>query len=209
MPHPLRILLLDDEPFVHTLLRLLLAATTDLALVSETANIAAVTELCVRTKPHVLLLGGGNATLIHEVALLAQQACQEIRIVALLNATDPHPLPSISLAGYCFKDEINESIVYLLRAIAAGATWVSGGVATRLRTQAHEPSHNALIQSHLTPAEQQVYGLLGCGWSNQQIANHLHFTRQTVRNHSSQIYKKLGMNRTELIVQFQANLKKI
>ena len=59
MSHPLRILLLDDDPLVRTTLCLLLATTVDLVLVGETANIAALPELCVQIKPHILLLGGG------------------------------------------------------------------------------------------------------------------------------------------------------
>lgn len=207
MIQSLRILLLGDDPLVHTTLRLLLATTVDLALVGETANVAVLTELCTQTKPHILLLGGGNASLIHEVALLAQQACPQTRVVALLNSTDPHPLSSTPLAGYCFKDEINESILHLLRAIAAGATWVSGGVAARLCAQASELSYTH-PHADLTPVEQEVYVLLGRGWSNGQIVAHLHCTEQTVRNYSSRIYKKLGINRAELIVQFQSNLKK-
>ena len=94
-----------------------------------------------------------------------------------------------------------------MRAIATGATWVSGGVAARLRAQASalpEP----YLHPELTPVEQEVYALLGRGWSNKQIVAHLHCTEQTVRNYCSHIYKKLGINRAELIVQFQNNLKK-
>ena len=153
------------------------------------------------------IAGVGNTALIHEIALLTQQVCPQTRIVALLDSTDPHPLPSTPLAGYCFKDEINESILHLLRAIAAGATWVSGGVAARLCAQASELSYTH-PHADLTPVEQEVYVLLGRGWSNGQIVAHLHCTEQTVRNYSSRIYKKLGINRAELIVQFQSNLKK-
>ena len=107
----------------------------------------------------------------------------------------------------CFKAEINEAIVHLLRAVALGATWVSGGVAARLRTQVVE-RYGECPHTGLTPVEQEVYILMGRGWSNKQIAAHLHCTQQTVCNYSSHIYKKLGINRMELIVEFQSNLKK-
>ena len=103
--------------------------------------------------------GGGNSSLIHEIALLAQQACPQTRVVALLNSMDPHPLSSTPLAGYCFKDEINESILHLLRAIAAGATWVSGGVAARLRDQASalpEPCLSAILNLKLGRVRREV-----------------------------------------------------
>ena len=60
MIHPLRILLLDDEPLIHTTLRILLGATTDLLLVGATANVVELPNLCTQTELHILLLGGGT-----------------------------------------------------------------------------------------------------------------------------------------------------
>lgn len=207
MLHPIRILLLVDRPLVRAALRELFASTVDLHLVGETANIAALPTICTQAQPHILLLNVSNATLLAEIVLLIQQAFPKIRVVALLNPDDDLALKGQALACSCYISEIDTALVHLLRAAAIGSTWVTGRVITRLSLSAHTPS-DALALGALTPRERQVCFLLGCGWSNQQIAAHLHCTQQSVRNYSSHVYKKLKRNRKALVAHFQHTGKK-
>ncbi|MCX6050630.1 MAG: hypothetical protein NT075_36530 [Chloroflexi bacterium] len=154
MFHPLRILLLDDEPLIHTTIRILLGKSPDFELVEATANIAELPASCTRTKPHILLLGGGSSSLTHEVSLIVEQACPQTQIILLLNASDPRPLPAVRVAGCCFKHEINEGLPHLLRAIAAGMTWVSGGVAAR--SDAVKSSQDTLLLGFVDTVENKV-----------------------------------------------------
>ena len=53
----------------------------------------------------------------------------------------------------------------------------------------------------LSPRERQIVTLLANGCSNQEIANRLGLRLQTVKNHLSRIYRKLGVpNRVQLAV---------
>lgn len=96
----------------------------------------------------------------------------------------------------------------MLRAVASGATWVSGGVVRSLLTSSGADNGFAGNETQLTSSEQRVATLLARGWSNAQIATELNWTPQTVRNYISRIYHKLGANRSELIANFQQNLQK-
>ena len=52
-----------------------------------------------------------------------------------------------------------------------------------------------------SPRERQIVTLLANGCSNQEIANRLGLRLQTVKNHLSRIYRKLGVpNRVQLAV---------
>ena len=52
-----------------------------------------------------------------------------------------------------------------------------------------------------SPRERQIATLLANGCSNQEIANRLGLRLQTVKNHLSRIYRKLGVpNRVQLAV---------
>jgi len=52
-----------------------------------------------------------------------------------------------------------------------------------------------------SPRERQIVTLLSSGCSNQEIANRLGLRLQTVKNHLSRIYRKLGVpNRVQLAV---------
>lgn len=53
----------------------------------------------------------------------------------------------------------------------------------------------------LTPRERDVMSLLRLGWTNRQIADRLCITQQTVRNHVTNILRKLrARNRTHAVV---------
>ncbi len=58
------------------------------------------------------------------------------------------------------------------------------------------PGHAAqsLVGSLLTPREQEVFPLLQRGRSNAEIALHLHVGVETIRTHSRNIYRKLGVS---------------
>ena len=52
-----------------------------------------------------------------------------------------------------------------------------------------------------SPRERQIATLLANGCSNQEIANRLGLRLQTVKNHLSRVYRKLGVpNRVQLAV---------
>lgn len=67
---------------------------------------------------------------------------------------------------------------------------------TSSRRQATQPA-----PIHFSPRERQVVRLIMEGHSNQDIASALGLRIQTVKNHLSRIYRKLGLpNRVQLAV---------
>jgi DNA-binding CsgD family transcriptional regulator len=60
----------------------------------------------------------------------------------------------------------------------------------------------------LTPREREIRALVAQGSRNQEIAQHLGISPQTVKNHLANIFAKLGVNRRQLAAQIarQADL---
>ena len=65
------------------------------------------------------------------------------------------------------------------------------GVFGLLSGTALEP---AAPQPHLTPRQAEVLKLLGQGRSTKQIADELHLSTETVRNHIRHLFRALGVN---------------
>lgn len=60
-------------------------------------------------------------------------------------------------------------------------------------------SDKANLLQLLTPREREVLTLLAQGYTNIEIAECLHISRHTVKNHVSNIYRKLQMDdRTQI-----------
>lgn len=53
----------------------------------------------------------------------------------------------------------------------------------------------------LTPREQEILALVARGYRNQEIAEHLGISLQTVKDHLANSFAKLGVNRRQLAVQ--------
>lgn len=76
---------------------------------------------------------------------------------------------------------------------------------TENRKQAQTPqtpgAYTALVEP-LSPRELEILRLIGQGYTNQEIAEHLVVTLHTVKKHSSNIYSKLGVrNRTQAVAR--------
>jgi DNA-binding NarL/FixJ family response regulator len=76
--------------------------------------------------------------------------------------------------------------------------------AVRRVWQGHEVFAEAPLDSPLSDREQEVLSLIATGSTNKEIAGRLHLSPHTVKEHTSAIYRKLGVrNRAEATRQAQ------
>jgi DNA-binding NarL/FixJ family response regulator len=76
-------------------------------------------------------------------------------------------------------------------------TWCSQAVIEKLAQlrQPRPPSASQVELSDLTPREREVLGLICEGRSDEDISDALELSRNTVRNHVSSVYMKIGVHR--------------
>ncbi len=192
----IRVAVVDDHPHVAIALRALLDKTPDLRLVAEASRGSEVFALVQRTHPHVLLLD-----LLLEPQFDALSAVRDLRAnfphlrVCLLSAhlepTFVHDLLEAGVCGYILKDDDYVTrIETIIRDLAEGRLYLS--------PQAHEALAQATYQvgdrELLTERERDILRLAQRGLPNPQIAQALHLSPGTVRNHLSAIYRKLGVH---------------
>lgn len=150
-------------------------------------------------------MGGGDLSLFHEISLLIHTVIPQPRLLALLPTLPAPPLAellTIPLQGCCFKAEVNENLLHILRAVAGGATSFSRAV---LVSHSVPTIHAVLAESgvYLSETEEQIVVLIAQGLSNGEIAAAVGLARQTVSNYIKSIYSKLHTNqRAELIRRF-------
>ena len=89
-----------------------------------------------------------------------------------------------------------------IEAVMADTTWFSRGLIEKLASLRHpgEPTSDDPTLS-LTVRERQMMGLVCSGLGDEAIAKRLGLSRNTVRNHTAALYRKLGLHkRSEVIV---------
>jgi two-component system response regulator DesR len=192
----IRVAVVDDHPHVAIALRVLLDKTPDIRLVAEANRGSEVHALVQRTRPHVLLLD-----LLIEPEFDALSAARDLRAnfpelrICLLSAhlepTYVRDLLQAGICGYILKDDDYVShIETIIRDLAEGRLYLSPQAYEALAQATHQVGDRDL----LTEREQDILRLAQRGLPNPQIAQALHLSPGTVRNHLSAIYRKLGVH---------------
>jgi DNA-binding NarL/FixJ family response regulator len=94
-------------------------------------------------------------------------------------------------AGYVLKDDVSEMLLRAIRTVASGGQWVSPRVANLLVESVR--NHERVPSSLLTDREIDVLRAMARGFTNKKIGEELFITEQTVKNHVSSIFGKLGV----------------
>jgi DNA-binding NarL/FixJ family response regulator len=192
-PERLRVLVVDDHDVVHWGIRLMLTQQpwVERCLSAHTGREALM--LATRYRPHValvdLFIGEESGA---EICGALRATAADTRVLLFSGAGDisPHAARAAGASGFAHKD-------WPARRIAAAVRTVGLGKTTFER---HE-RHGAL---GLSDRERAVLGLMASGATNPEIADALHLSKHTIKEHTSALYRKLGVrNRTEAVDRAQ------
>lgn len=199
----IRVLIADDSGLICDAMRTILDREKNIYVVG-----------CARTEeetnfliPHadVLLIGPdleGNSTSDIVQRIHSEQVEKKIIVVGIHD--QPEEIVRFIEAGavgYVLRQESMSKLVEKIEAVHQGRAIISPDVALylmrRLAHLAQQPfvtgwGTDGLVGLHeLTAREREVLGLIGAGYSNREIADHLVIGWGTVKNHVHSILKKL------------------
>jgi len=95
----------------------------------------------------------------------------------------------MGFAGVLRRDETSETITRAVEAVVNGQLWFPREIISRMLRTRLVPDGI----SRLKPREMGILNLIGSGLNNQQIADALFISRETVRWHVKGLYSKLGI----------------
>ena len=192
----IHIAVVDDHPHVAIALRALLEKTPDIRLVAESRRGGDVAALARQAHPDVLLLDLFIEPQFDALTMVRRLHTDFPNLkVCLLSA---HLEPSLvrdllqaGACGYILKDDDYVSrIDTIIRDLADGRVYLS--------PQAYEALAQATraegMEQPLSEREIEILRLAQRGLPNPQIAQALHISPGTVRNHLCAIYDKLGVH---------------
>lgn len=206
MNTPIRILLVDDHRLFTEGLTELLSFHDDLSVVGASSSGERALAEVATLHPDVVLmdlqmpgLDGVSATR-HITAHHRSTA-----VLALTMYDDDASVFAVLRAGargYVLKGAHQDELVAAIRAVARGEAVFGARVADRVLAHFSAASTQEPALPELTPRERQVLGLLADGSNTATIANRLHLSPKTVRNHLSTIFAKLHVaDRTQAVLR--------
>jgi two-component system nitrate/nitrite response regulator NarL len=210
---PIRVMLVDDHRTVlWGLEKLIDSEKPRMEVVGTATNCTEAIELANKTSPSVILLDIDLGKESGIDAIPAFVARTGIRVLVLTGVRDVSLHDRAVLAGakgIIHKEEPPEMILRAIRKVHEGELWLDRVILGRLfgellRTgAAPRPNAEELQWAQLTVRERQIIIQVSANPSANtgKIAERLHISEHTVRNHLTSIYSKLHVvNRLELFV---------
>jgi DNA-binding NarL/FixJ family response regulator len=212
-----RVLIVDDEWMVRSMLRTIMESAPDITVVGEAADGRAAVTMAGALRPDIVLM---DIRMPRTDGLTAtQQLAQSPRSprVVVLTTFDLDEYVRAALrhgaVGFLLKDASADEMITAVRSAARGDAMLSPKVTRRLlhhftrdddrhTTGAEQRRTEALGRlAALTGKEREVLVALGGGLSNTDIAAALHMSEATVKTHVSRILSKLTLtNRVQAAI---------
>lgn len=203
----MKILLCDDQAVIRDGLEMLLNLEKDFQVVGTAQDGAEAVELAAQKSPDLILMdlkmpimNGIEAT--REI----RARFPDIKILVLTTYDDDEwvfDAIRAGASGYLLKDTPRQKIIEAIRGTVDGKSFIDPGVAGKLLNQvaSKQTQPTSILTDKLTERELDVLRLIAKGINNSEIANQLHLSEGTVRNHVSAILEKLGVSdRTQAAV---------
>jgi NarL family two-component system response regulator LiaR len=206
------ILLVEDHEITRVGIRIMLEQMSDIILLGEASSGVEAVSKAKELRPSLVLMDIGlpdmdgiEATRVIKDTLSAKV----ILITSHDNNEDVLAGLSAGADAYCLKG-INEiQLSNAIRSVMDGALWLDPDIAKRI-VQLMQPQDNQTVRTatkaenpfHLSEREHQVLRLLVDGNSNQQIADAMYLSTETVKSHMRHLMEKLKVaDRTQAAVK--------
>lgn len=205
MSKQIRIVIADDHSMIREGLKQLLELDDDILVVGEAGNGQECLEIIDQVHPDVVLLDINmpvmNGLKMLEILRASDNKDQKVLILTIHNEIE-YLLKAldIGIEGYVLKDSESAILRKAISKVDAGEEYIDFTMVPMLSeklTQEKEKTE----EEKLTRREIEVLKLLSEGLINKEIAYKLSISEKTVKNHVSNIFKKLGVfDRTQAAV---------
>ncbi len=205
MIKPINVMIADDHSMVREGIKQLLELDGDIIVNAEASNGKQCIEILNEKQTDVLLL---DINMPNMNGLQVLQYIRETKIkVKVLILTIHNEVEyliravEIGVDGYVLKDSDSSLLKKAIFSIYRGESFIQPELAPILRARLDEKKNMSTSDDSLTKREIEVLKLLAEGLFNKEIAYMLAISEKTVKNHVSNIFKKINVSdRTQAAV---------
>lgn len=214
----IRILIVDDHSLMRQGLKQILEIEDDIEVVGLAIDGEEALDKCLKLKPHVILMDINmpNMNGIQALRRIKDMGIDTKVIMLTIHEDREYLFETVNIGaeGYVLKDAESDSLVRAIRNVYGGESYIHPSLATEFvkeyksRGKSTDKEHG---KNKLTRREYEVLTLIAEGLNNKEIGESLFISEKTVKNHVSNIFKKIEVNdRTQAaIYAFKHNIKKI
>lgn len=201
----IKIMIADDHSMIREGLKQLLEIDGDIRVISEAGDGEECLDLLNHIRPDVLLLDinmpkKNGLEVLEEI----RKKKMDVKVLVLTIHNEVEYLlraVEIGIEGYILKDSESAALKKAIFSIHNGETYIQPSLTPMLNAKMIERDSDKQKIDDLTRRELDVLKLLAEGMFNKEIALKLNISERTVKNHVSNIFKKIDVaDRTQAAV---------
>lgn len=201
----IKIMIADDHSMIREGLKSLLELEGDIQVVAEAEDGIDCLEKLKICTPDVLLLDINmprkNGL---EVLQTLKSSKSKVKVLVLTVHNEVEYLMKavdIGVDGYILKDSESAELKKAIFSIVEGENYIQPSLIPSLNSKMIEKNRDEGKIESLTKRELEVLKLLAVGMYNKEVAEKLNISERTVKNHVSNIFKKIEVtDRTQAAV---------
>ena len=193
----IKIMIADDHSMIREGLKNLLELDGDIQVIAEAVDGEDCLNKLQVVKPDVLLLDINmpkkNGL---EVLKSLKSKKSKLKVLVLTVHNEIEYLMKavdIGVNGYVLKDSESAELKKAIFTVAEGESYIQPSLIPALNAKMIETNKDAEKIKSLTKRELDVLKLLAVGMYNKEVGKRLEISERTVKNHVSNIFKKLGV----------------
>lgn len=202
----IQLMIADDHSMIREGLKQLLELEGDFQVIAEASDGEECLEKLLKEKPDVLLLDINmpNKNGLEVLKELNKSNERSVKVLVLTVHNEVEYLlkaVEIGIDGYVLKDSESVELKKAISMIAGGDTYIQPDLIPMLNAKMLSLENDYEKIESLTKRELDVLKNLAVGMYNKEIAIKLEISERTVKNHVSNIFKKIGVaDRTQAAV---------
>jgi two-component system, NarL family, response regulator LiaR len=204
----IRTLLVEDQEITRFGLRSMLEQQAEIQVVAESADGNSAVEKALELKPDLILMDIGLPGIDGIEATKAIKSALNVKVIMITSRDNAESVFAALSAGadaYCLSGASALQLSNAIESVINGAVWLDPGIARHVikTIQKHPPVQEQEVNSfQLSSREYDVLALVVDGLSNQEIANRLFLSCETVKTHMCHLMEKLRVSdRTQAAVK--------
>lgn len=204
MNRPVSVMIADDHSMVREGIKQLLELDNEILVVSEANNGKQCLELLEERPVDVLLLDI-NMPFLNGLQVLQNIRDRKIKVKVLILTIHNEVeylmrAVDIGVDGYVLKDSDSSVLKKAIFCVHRNEIFIQPELTAALKLRMDEKS-SYILEEELTKREIEVLKLIAEGLFNKEIAYALAISEKTVKNHVSNIFKKINVSdRTQAAV---------
>ena len=202
----IKLVIADDHSMIREGLKQLLELEGQFKVIAEASDGVECLEILSKEAPDVLLLDINmpNKNGLDVLKELNQSGNRKVKVLVLTVHNEVEYLikaVELGVDGYVLKDSESSELKKAIMTILNGETYIQPDLIPMLNAKMISMENDYDKIDSLTKRELDVLKNLAIGMYNKEIATKLEISERTVKNHVSNIFKKIGVSdRTQAAV---------